>query len=565
MTATLDELLHKHEAIFNDELGTVRSHQAKLHVHPDATPKFCKARPIPFAIREAIERELDRLEASGIIHKVTHSEWAAPIVPVPKKDGRFRICGDYKVTVNQALEVEQYPLPKPDDLYATLPGGSKFSKLDLSQAYQQLMLDEDSSHFVTINTHCGLYRYTRLPFGIASALAIFQKLMDTVLQGIPHVICYLDDILVTGKDDEDHLRNLAIVLQRLEDYGFRLKRAKCEFLQQSVEYLGHQIDAEGLHATPSKLQAILQAPTPKNVQELRSFLGLLNYYGKFFPNLATLLQPLNSLLQHDECWKWSPGCNTAFQQAKQELASARVLVHYDPSLPIILAGDASTYGNGAVISHLMPDGSEHPIAFASRTLSKSERNYAQLEKEALSLIFGVKKVHQYLYGRTFTLITDHKPLLTILGTKKGIPSLAAARLQRWAILLSGYQYHIAFKSTLEHTNADGLSRLPLPSSKGEPLICSTEPTVFNVAQLESLPITAEKVEADTRTDPIISKALRYTKRGWPAQPTEALKPYHLRRSELTVERGCLLWGTRVTSCVTPSSMSYIESTLEHRA
>ena len=407
------------------------------------------------------------------------------------------------------------------------------------------IIDEESSHFVTINTHRGLYRYNRLPFGIASAPAIFQKLMDTVLQGIPHVICYIDDILVTGENDEDHLRNLTTVFQRLEHYGFRLKRAKCEFLQQSVEYLGHQIDSKGLHATPGKLQAILQAPAPKNVQELRSFLGLLNYYGKFIPNLAALLQPLNSLLRHDQRWKWSPECHKAFQQAKQELSSSRVLVHYDPSLPITLAGDASAYGIGAVISHRMPDSSERPIAFASRTLSKSECNYAQLEKEALSLIFSVKKFHQYLYGRKFTLINDHKPLTTILGPKKGIPSLAAARLQRWAILLSAYNYEIEFKSTLDHANADGLSRLPLPNTKGEPLVCSSEPSVFNVAQIESLPVTAEQVETYSRTDPVISKVLRHTKRGWPSQPAESLKPFFQKRSELTVEHGCLLWGTRV--------------------
>ena len=199
-------------------------------MRPGAQPKFCKPRSIPFAIKTAIEQELDRLEDSGAIEKVTHSDWAAPIVPVPKKDGKFRICGDYKVTVNQALDVEQYPLPKPEDLFTTLAGGKKFSKLDLSQAYQQLTLDTESSKYVTINTHRGLYRYLRLPFGVASAPAIFQKVMDTILQGIPHVICYIDDILVTGANDSDHLNNLATVLQRLETHGVRMKKAKCEFM-----------------------------------------------------------------------------------------------------------------------------------------------------------------------------------------------------------------------------------------------------------------------------------------------------------------------------------------------
>ena len=194
----LADLLRQHSAIFTDELGKISQYQAMLQVRPDARPRFFKARPVWFAIKAAIEEELDKLEASGVIKKVAHSEWAAPIVPVPKKNGKFRICGDYKVTINQALDVDQYPLPKPEDLFATLAGGKKFSKLDLSQAYQQLPLDEESMKYVTINTHRGLYRCTRLPFGVASAPALFQKLMDSVLQGIQHVICYIDDILVTG-------------------------------------------------------------------------------------------------------------------------------------------------------------------------------------------------------------------------------------------------------------------------------------------------------------------------------------------------------------------------------
>ena len=211
-TTKLDELLHQNSALFKDELGKIEQYEATLQVHPDARPRFFKPRPVPFEIKPSIEEELDKLEASGVIEKVEHSDWAAPIVPVPKKNGKFRICGDYKVTVNQALDVDQYPLPKPEDLFATLAGGKKFSKLDLSQAYQQLPLDAESTKYVTVNTHRGLYRYTRLPFGVASAPALFQKLMDAVLQGIPHVICYIDDILVTDSNDEEHLRNLTTVL-----------------------------------------------------------------------------------------------------------------------------------------------------------------------------------------------------------------------------------------------------------------------------------------------------------------------------------------------------------------
>ena len=324
------------------------------------------------------------------------------------------------------------------------------------------IVEEESRPFVTVNTHQGLYRYTRLPFRVASAPALFQKLMDRVLQGIPGVACYIDDILICGKDDTSHLTTLAEVFRRLEAHGFRLKREKCEFRMPSVEYLGHLIDQDGIRPLPSKVAAIDRAPAPTNVQELRSFLGLLNYYGKFISNLATLIHPLNELLKTSKKWDWTEECAKAFEQAKKQLSSGQLLTHYNPSLPIHMAADASAYGVGAVISHMFPDGSERPIAFASRTLTASEKNYAQLEKEALSLVYGVKKFHQYLYGRKFVLITDHKPLTTILGPKKGIPSLAAARLQRWAILLSAYDYTIKYKSSQDHCNADGLSRLPLP-------------------------------------------------------------------------------------------------------
>ena len=537
----LNDLLGKHTELFSDGLGRIEPFRATLRVRPDARPRFFKPRPVPFAIKAAIEAELDALEAGGAIERVTHSDWAAPIVPVPKKNGKFRICGDYKVTINQELEVEQYPLPKPEDLFATLAGGKKFSKLDLSQAYQQLPLDDDSMKYVTINTHRGLYRCTRLPFGVASAPALFQKLMDSVLQDIPHVICYLDDILVTGVSDEDHRKTLACVFQRLQQHGFRLKQEKCAFMQESVEYLGHKIDAEGLHALPNKVEAIVNAREPKNVQELRSFLGLLNYYGKFLPNLSSTIHTLNELLQKEKRWKWSTQC----AQAKEALSSASVLTHYNPTLPLTLAGDASAYGIGAVISHTLPDGSEKPIAFASRSLSSSESNYAQIEKEALSLVFGIKKFHQYLYGRPFKLITDHKPLLAILGPKKSIPSLAAARLQRWAVLLSAYQYEIYFKSTKDHANADGLSRLPLPSTSELPTIATESVAIFNIAQIEALPITASEIAAATRKDPVISKVYKHTVSGWPNKTKEALQPYKGRREQLTVEGGCLLWGIRV--------------------
>ena len=196
----------------------MNSFEAELHLKLGCRRKLCKARPVFFTLRGAVERELERLEKACVVEKVEHSTWAAPVAPVPKNDGHIRLCGDYKITINVDLEVDQYPLPKPDDLFASLAGGKTFSIIDLTHAYQQMPLKEASGDLVTINTHKGLYHYTRLPFGVASAPSIFQRVMDTVLQRLQKVVCYLDDILITGSMDEEHLHNLEAVLKRLSRY-----------------------------------------------------------------------------------------------------------------------------------------------------------------------------------------------------------------------------------------------------------------------------------------------------------------------------------------------------------
>ena len=229
---------------------------------------------------------------------------------VPKSNGKIRVCGDFKVTINQCVETKSYPLLTTEDIFAHLAGGRVFTKLDLSQAYLQLPVDEDSKDLLVINTPKGLFRYNRLPYGVSVAPAIFQSVMDRILQGLP-VACYLDDILIAVPTVKEHDVLLEKVFQRLQEGGIHLKEEKCHFSQERVEYLGYLIDATGIHPTAEKVRAIKEAPTPNNITQLRAFAGLINYYGKFIPQVATHMAPLYKLMEKDRKWEWTEECNKA--------------------------------------------------------------------------------------------------------------------------------------------------------------------------------------------------------------------------------------------------------------
>ena len=283
VTSQLRTTIQNHPNVFKPGLGTVKGITAKLEMKPDTRPKFCMARPVRYALQEAVEAEYNRLKSEGIVERVEFSEWATPMVHVPKADGTTCSCGDYTVTVNPQLHVPQYPIPLPEDVFLKLRGGQRFTKLDLKSAYQQLPLDPESQQFVTINTHRGLYRYKRLPFGIACSPTLFQRTMDIILRGLDHVASIQtvqDDILITGKDDHEQIKNLDSVLSRLDHYGLRLQLSKCKFMQKSVTYMGCVISASGISPTKEKVEAIKQTPRAENLTQLRAFLG------KFIRNLS---------------------------------------------------------------------------------------------------------------------------------------------------------------------------------------------------------------------------------------------------------------------------------------
>jgi len=336
----LQELLGKYSEVFQGDIGTLKSTKAKLTLKEGSQSKFCKARPVPYAMKPKVDAELKRLEREGILHKVKFSDWATPIVPVVKPNGTVRICGDYKVTVNPQLQTEEYPLPRIDDIFAKLAGGQKFTKIDLKEAYHQMEVEEESQEYLTVH-----FSTSHLAEGNRSSLRRSRR-----------------NKLHLGRHDyhrQGNLDHLEEVLKRLKEHGLRAHREKCEFFQK-ITYCGHVVDQDGLHKTQQKVDAVVNAPRPENVQQVRSFLGLVNYYHKLLPNLATTLHPLNQLLEQSKRWKWTTECEEAFIKVKKPITSDMVLTHYDPGRPLRLAYDASPFGIGAVLSHIMEDGSERP-------------------------------------------------------------------------------------------------------------------------------------------------------------------------------------------------------------
>lgn len=299
----------------------------------------------------------------------------------------------------------------------------------------------------------------RLPFGVKTAGAIFQKTIETLLKDIPNCINFMDDIVITGKNIAEHIQTLKAVLKRLEANGLRLNADKCKFFQEKIIYLGFNIDKNGLSKNNSNVESILNAGIPKDVSETRAFIGMCNFYSKFIPNFANKMIPLYKLLRKDVKFSWTKQCQEAYEAMKKEISSDNVLVHFDPKKKVILTTDASNTAIAGILSQEFSDNSRRPIAFISRSLNKAECNYSTIQKEALAIIFSVIKLQQYLIGIDFVIETDHKPLLSIFGHDKGLPIMAAARMQRWAFILTGFTFQMKFVKGILNS-ADVLSRMP---------------------------------------------------------------------------------------------------------
>lgn len=550
------QLCSKYKDLFREGIGECNITEVSLRVGQDARPIHVPRRPIPLSMEEAINSELDRLVSSGILTPVSASDWAAPIVVARKANGKIRICADYSTGLNDALYVDEYPIPNIEEIMAKLQGNTIFSQIDLSDAYLHLKLDEQSRHLTTINTHRGLFEYNRLVFGLRSAPAIFQRTLEQLIKDIPGVLVYLDDILITGRNAQEHKSRLHEVLNRLQKAGFRLQTDKCKFHTTTVKYLGYVIDADGIKPDPSRIQPIKKMRAPQNAKELRSFLGLINYYGKFVQNLHRVKAPFESLLKKDVKFVWTKRHKMAFEEVKRIIMSPLVLAHYDPRQTLIVAADASETGIGGALLQRYEDGRVKAVFHMSKTLTETQRNYSQIEKEALALITTIERFRKFVYGRHFILQTDHRPLLVLFkrSNTKGLDPRTANRLKRWALRLIGYDFEIEYVKTTEFGQADALSRLIEEARKGdkdnelEDVIAKLQASEIELQQIvqESVQIlprtTRQEFAKETLKDGILAEVIDRLQTGWLESDSSdnEIAPYYRRRQLLSIMEGTLI-------------------------
>ncbi|UYV79967.1 K02A2.6-like [Cordylochernes scorpioides] len=435
-----------------------RTHLVK---HQIKTTSDIPIRKNPYRVslkeRNIISDQINSMLKNGIISH-SSSVWASPIILVKKKNGTFRFCVDYR-NLNSVTVKDQYPLPRIDDCFDSLHGARYFTSLDLCSGYWQVEVEEQDREKTAFITPDGLYQFNVLPFGLCNGPATFERLMDTVLRTHKWKIClcYLDDVIIFSEDLHSHLNRLKTILECLKTAGLTLNASKCRFAYTELLILGHVVSNEGIAPDPEKIISIRKFPTPRTVKDVRAFLGLCSYYRRFIREFSKVALPLQILTRKNHSFAWGEEQELSFNSLKNKLISPEVLTHYDPNKPIGLHTDASDQGLGAVLVHLNENTKERPISYASRTLQKAETNYSTTKKECLAIIWAIKKFRPYLYGRKFTIYTDHHSLCWMAKMKN-----PAGRLARWSLELQEYDFAIKYKSGKTHLDADGLSRCPIP-------------------------------------------------------------------------------------------------------
>ena len=524
----------------------------KIVLRDNAQP-YAQSTPrrIAIPLLPRVKAELEHMEQMGVVSRVREpTDWCSSMVVVPKADGSVRICVDLS-RLNESVRREHHPLPAVEQALAQLAEAQIFSKIDANSGFWQIPLAKESALLTTFITPFGRFCFNRLPFGITSAPEHFQRRMSEILHDVEGAVCLMDDILVHGKSTEEHDRRLHIVLQRLQDAGVTLNKKKCMFSQDRVKFLGQIVDPTGVRPDPDKVSAIVNYKTPTCVGDIRRLLGMTNQLGKFSPNLANVTKPLRDLLAKDSQWCWDEPQRHAFREVRQEISKSPVLALFDPRRPTTVSADASSFGLGAVLLQQQDDGEKRPVAYASRSMTRTEQRYAQIEKEALAITWACDRFADYLIGLKFHVETDHKPLVPLLGARR-LDELPI-RVQRFRMRMLRYHFTISHVPGKNLVVADTLSRAPESGESVQDCL-EQEVEAYVDATFSSIPATErrmEEIRQHQEEDPVIRQLKVYCRTGWPSTIPGVLKPYRYVSSELTVEKGLLMRGSRV---VIPASL-----------
>lgn len=422
------------------KIGKAKELQVKINVDRNVHPVQQPCRRLPIPLQSIVDNEIQNLLDQDIIEPVTCKiTWASPLVVTPKDDGRrVRLCVDMR-KANTAIVPQRHPLPVFEDMMPYLNGCKFFSKLNLNQAFHQLELHPDSREITTFVTTKSYYRFKRLMFGMNCAAEVFQREMEKILKGLEGVIIFIDDILIFGRSKAEHDRRPAAVMDRLKQHGLTVNQRKCQFGRSKVTFMGHELSAQGIMPMQEKISAVKSFRRPETAEEVRSFLGLANYVGKFIPNLSSISTPLRDMTRKGVRFRWTKETDKAFEAVKRALCNPKHLGFYNPNSKTTLIVDASGTGLGAVLIQ-SDNGKQRVISYASKSLSKAERKYSVLDMEAMAIYWGVNRFQMYLLGKEFTVLTDHKPLVRIFATD----SSPNARQQRWVLHLQAYRFKLVY-------------------------------------------------------------------------------------------------------------------------